>query len=82
MSRKQTFMLVYLILSFSLLPLITNHDHFPEEMTPLDYIANTSGEKLLMAYYIIHPGTALSAQYKFDHRNGIIVYPFNDVRIS
>jgi hypothetical protein len=79
MSKKPLLILIYLLIS---LTIIQTHDHFPEEITPLDYITNTSGEKLLMAYYMIDPATALSASYKYDYRNGIIVYPFNDVTLS
>jgi hypothetical protein len=69
----------YLLISLLILGIKT-HDHFPEEYTPLDFITNSTGEKLLMAYYFYDPVKSIAPPtYKYDYRNGIIVYPFIDV---
>jgi hypothetical protein len=77
MFRKQTAILLFLLISFTM---VSNHDHFPEEFTPMDMMVVNSGEKLLMAYYMVNPHAALPATLKYDYRNGVLVYPYNDVK--
>ena len=81
MSTKLNVLFLFIVILFVN---TTDHNYFPEEITPLDYISNTADEKLLIAYYFVKPedASALSNySKKYDFLNGIIVYPFNDVSI-
>ncbi len=79
MSSKLNFLLLLIVILFVK---STDHNYFPEEITPLDYISNSANERLIIAYYFVKPEdeSALSNySKKYDFLNGIIVYPFNDV---
>lgn len=54
--------------------------NFPEDFTSLDYLTYNSNEWFLGAYYITDPHSPSTGK-KYDYRNGIVVYPFSDVRI-
>jgi hypothetical protein len=57
--------------------------YFPEEITILDQLDNevSYNEYLLASFYYVDPLSNLSNfDYIYDYRNGIIVYPFNDVK--
>jgi len=52
--------------------------YYPEEITSLDYVSYSDTEWLLSAYYYSDPAKSSSAK-KYDFRNGIVIYPMNDV---
>jgi hypothetical protein len=58
----------------------TNFKYYPEDITLWDYIDNTQDEKLLVAYYMVDPSAALPSTNLYDYINGVIAYPFNDVK--
>ena len=80
LSRLNVLLLFIVILCVN----TSDHNYFPEEITPLDYISNSVNERLIIAYYFVKPEdeSALSNySKKYDFLNGIIVYPYNDVFI-
>lgn len=76
-------MLTILLLSLCLLGRVNGTwQSFPEDITSLDYLVYSSGEYFLGAYFYTDPHTAPPSTYKYDYRNGITVYPFNDVKYN
>lgn len=79
----KNFFNIYLIMIICLLIIPTNETNwknFPEDITSLDYLTYSTSEYFLVAYYYCDPHVAALPAVKKDYRNGILIYPFAEVK--
>ena len=79
-TRRKSFFILFLFVI--ILPIaFPTFQYFPEDFMDIDYLTTNANEIFMAAYYFIDPVVSLPSVNKYDYRNGVIIYPINDVFI-